>query len=387
MIDVVIAGIGQTAAGEHWDISLRELGYAAMEASRRDAGGLAPQALFVGNMLSPQLSRQAHLGTLMTDFAGLTGIESVVVEAAGASGGAALRMGYLAVASGQVDAALVLGVEKFTDTIGPEGESALATAGDGDYEAPQGLTLSAQAALLMRRYMHEYGMPADGLACFPVNAHANGAGNRFAMFQKAISAETYSKAGKVSDPLNTFDMAPYVDGAAAVVLTRADLLPPIYDRPLVRISGSSVTTDTLALHDRPDPLLLQAVRLGVEQACRRAGILPGEADLFELNDSFSIYAALSLEAAGLAERGQGWQMASQEEIGLKGRMPVSTMGGLKARGNAGGATGVYQAVEAVLQLRGEAGPNTIPGAAFALIQCFGGPASSVATHVLEKMTS
>jgi acetyl-CoA acetyltransferase len=141
------------------------------------------------------------------------------------------------------------------------------------------------------------------------------------MFRKAISAEAYLRAGMVSEPLNMFDVAPNADGAAAVVLTRADLLPPAFPHPLVRISGSSVVTDTLALHDRPDPLSFQAVRLSTERACRQAGILPEDVNLFELHDAYSIYAALSLEAAGFAGRGQGWQMAVNGE-GKTGSPPA-----------------------------------------------------------------
>src|SRR5574338_919316 len=156
MTDVVIAGIGQTAVGEHWDIGLRDLAYAAIHDALEDAGGLKPQSLFVGNMLAPNLSRQAHVGALLADYSGLIGIEAVTVEAAGASGGAALRQGYLAVASGMVDMALVVGVEKMTDKVGPGVETALATTSDSDFEAVQGMTPAAQAALLMRRYMHEH---------------------------------------------------------------------------------------------------------------------------------------------------------------------------------------------------------------------------------------
>src|SRR5512132_2320724 len=164
MTDVVIAGIGQTEVGEHWEIGLRDLAFAAIQDALRDAGGLKPQALFVGNMLAPNLSRQAHVGALLADYAGLGGIEAVTVEAAGASGGAVLRQGYLAIASGMVDVALVVGVEKFTDKIGPDVDAALATTSDADFEAVQGMTPTAQAALLMKRYMHEYQVPADGFA-------------------------------------------------------------------------------------------------------------------------------------------------------------------------------------------------------------------------------
>jgi len=385
MHDVVIAGIGQTPVGEQWDISLRELGFFALEAARNDAGGLLPQALYLSNMLAPALSHQSHLATLVADFSGLQGIEAFSVEAAGASGGAALRMAYLAVASGAVDTAMALGVEKMSDQTVSNVSAAEATTTDGDYEAEQGLTPTAQAALLMRRYLHEVQPEEFAFAGFPLVAHANCATNPNAMFQKAIRAELYQRAGMVSDPINMFDVAPLADGAAAVVLTRPELLPKQFSHPLVRVSGSSVVIDTLALHDRPDPLVFNAARLSVERACAMAGKMPVDADLFELFDAFSIYAALSLEAAGFAERGQGWKLAQDGKLSLQGELPISTFGGLKARGYPGGATGIYQAVEAVLQLRGIAGANQVNGAKVAMIQALGGPASTAVTHVLEAL--
>lgn len=385
MTEVVIAGAGQTPVGEHWDLSLRELAFQAIETAQVDSGGLRPQALFVGNMLAPQVSMQAHLGALVADFAGLTGIEAVTLEAAGASGGAALRSGFMAVASGLVDVALVVGVEKFSDKVGTDIDAALATATDSDYEAVQGITPTAQAAMLMRRYLHEFEPPRQSFAGFAITAHANGAGNPNAMFQKAIKPETYARSGIISDPINLFDAAPYADGAAALVLTRPDLLPPNYTRPLVRIAGSSLVTDTLALHDRRDPLDFQAARLSVERACLKAHITPLQVDFFELFDAYSIFAALSLEAAGFAARGQAWKLAESGQLSLQGTLPISTMGGLKARGNPVGATGIYQAVEAILQLRGQAGKNQLPNARRGMIQCLGGPASTAATHILELM--
>jgi acetyl-CoA C-acetyltransferase len=384
-MDVVIAGIGQVPVGEHWDLSLQKLAYQAMQAALIDSGGLRPQALFVGNMLAPNVSGQAHLGVLLADFAGLDGIEAYVIEAAGASGGAALRAGYLAIKSGFVDVALVVGIEKLTDKIGPEVENAITTSLESDYEAVPGLTPLAQAALLMRRYFYEFGLPANALAGFPVTAHANGVSNPYAMFRKAIKPELYQRVGMVSDPVNMFDAAPDADGAAAVLLARPEFLPPNVHHPLVRIAGSSVSTDTLALHDRPDPLDFRAARLSLERACDQAGVAAEQIDFFELHDAYSIYAALSLEAAGFAEPGQGWKLAQEAEISLKGRIPISTLGGSKARGYPWGANGVYQAVEAVLQLRGLAGENQINDAAIGLIQSLGGPASTAVTHVLTAL--
>jgi acetyl-CoA C-acetyltransferase len=387
MSDVVIAGIGQTEVGEHWDIGLRELAFAAIQDAVKDSGGMRPQALYVGNMLAPNLSNQAHLGVLLADYAGLLGVEAVTIEAAGASGGAALRQGYLAIASGMVDIAMVVGVEKFTDKVGSGVDTALATTSDSDFEAIQGMTLSAQAALLMKRYMHEYQVPADGFAGFALTAHANGVGNPHAMFRKAIKPATYAKAELVSDPLNMFDMAPNADGAAALILTRSDLLPLSFaaQRPLVKIAGSGSASDTLALHDRKDMLYFDTAQISAGKAMKQAGLTLDQIDFFEYDDVFSIYAALQLEAVGFAIKGQGWKLSANDEIGLKGKIPCATMGGMKARGFPGGAAGVYQAVEAVTQLRGEAEANQIPKANVGLIQSLGGPASTAVSHILKTL--
>ncbi len=385
MTDVVIAGIGQTEVGEHWEISLRDLALDAIQDAFKDSGGLKPQALFVGNMLAPNISNQAHLGALIADYAGLTGIEAITVEAAGASGGAALRQAYLAIASGMVDVALVVGIEKFTDKIGAEVEEAIATTSDSDFEAVQGMTATAQAALLMKRYMHEYDVPANGFAGFALTAHANGVANKYAMFRKPIKPETYSKADMVSDPINMFDVAPNADGAAALVLTRRDLLPSDFQNPLVQIAGSAASSDTLALHDRKDILYFDTAQISAGKAMKQAGIILDQVSFFEYHDAFSIYAALSLEAVGFAIKGRGWKLAEDGGISIKGKIPCATLGGMKARGFPGGAAGVYQAVEAVTQLRGQAEANQIANAKYGLIQSLGGPASTAVSHILQRL--
>jgi acetyl-CoA C-acetyltransferase len=205
------------------------------------------------------------------------------------------------------------------------------------------------------------------------------------MFRKAIKAETYNKAEMVSDPINMFDMAPNADGAAALVLTRRDLLPSELKNPLVKVSGSAASSDTLALHDRKDMLYFDTAQISAGKAMKQAGVILDNINFFEYHDVFSIYAALQLEAVGFAIKGKGWKLAADNEIGLKGKIPCATMGGMKARGFAGGAAGVYQAVEATIQLRGQAEANQIPNAKTALIQSLGGPASTAVSHILQRL--
>jgi acetyl-CoA C-acetyltransferase len=380
--DVVIAGIGQIPVGEHWDKSIRQMAAGAILPALAEAKGLQPQVMYVGNMLAATASRQANLGALITEDVGLAGVEGVTVEAADASGGAALRAGTQAVLSGAVDVALVVGVEKWTDVIGHESETFLSQMLDADFEAAQGLTPLSLAGLLFHRYLQEYDADRKAFMGFPEVAHANGVTNPNAMFRKAMSEDAYLRAAKAAEVLNLFDVAPYADGAAAVVLARKSALPKGWEKPLVRVVGSSVVTDTLSIHDRHSPLAWDAARLSVERACRNAGVLPKDLDFFEYHDATSLHAALSLEAAGFASLGQGWMLAKPEVIGLKGQIPVATFGGLKARGNTLGATGVYQAVEATLQLRGEAGANQVSGARLGMIQSVGGMAATAATHIL-----
>ena len=205
------------------------------------------------------------------------------------------------------------------------------------------------------------------------------------MFRKAIKPETYSKADMVSDPINMFDVAPNADGAAALVLTRRDLLPSNRQSSLVKIAGSAASSDTLALHDRKDFLYFDTAQISAGKAMKQASLTLDRINFFEYHDAFSIYAALSLEAVGFAIKGRGWKLAEDNELGLKGKIPCATMGGMKARGFPGGAAGVYQAVEAVTQLRGQAGANQIANAKYGLIQSLGGPASTAVSHILQRL--
>jgi acetyl-CoA C-acetyltransferase len=379
MRDVVIIGTGQTPVGEHWEKSLRHLSHEAITAAMRDAGVEAVDALYVGNMLSGQLAGQEHLGALLADFSGLGPIEAMKVEAACGSGGAALHVGVMAVASGMHDVVLVCGVEKMTDTGGAVTTSALATAADQEYEVSQGVSFVGLNALLMRRYMHEYQVPHKSFAGFSVNAHRNGANNPCAMFQSPISENAYLRAGMICDPINLMDSSPVCDGAACLVLAPADRFR---GRAKAQILASVVASDTLAVHDRRDPLVLRGATASSQKAYAQARVMPSDIDLFELHDAFSIMSALSLEAAGFAPRGAGVQMAVEGEIGIGGRVPVSTMGGLKARGHPVGATGVYQVVEVVRQLTGQAGANQVKGAAVGMAQNIGGSGATVITHIL-----
>ena len=380
MRDVSIIGVGQIPVGEHWNSSLRQMAYEAAQDALSNADIQGIDSLIVGNMLAGELSHQAHLGALIAGFMEWRGVEATRVEAADASGAAALRQGYLAVASGAVDTVMVLGVEKVTDVVGNRRLSIFANTLDAEYEAAMGATPAALAALLMRRYMDEFGLTLENFAGFSVNAHANGALNPNAMFRNRLKVERFPTAPAVAPPVSLFDAAPEGDGAAAVILAPTDHARDMVPSP-VRILASAAATDAVALQDRDDMLFLNAANVAAGRAYEQAGITPDDVNIFELHDSFTVMSALALEASGFAARGEGTSLAIDEGIGLNGRLPISTFGGLKARGHAGGATGVYQAVEAVRQLRGEAGDNQVPDPEIAMTQNIGGLGGTAVTHI------
>ena len=382
MREVAILGVGQTAVAEHWSLSLRQLAAQAGRAALHDAG-LEPaqiQALYVGNMTSGSLNAQQHLGALVASELGLEGAEAMRIEAACGSAGATLRQGILAVGSGQMDTVLVVGVEKMTETVKGDTTAALVQAADADFEGAHGVTFVALNALIMRRYMLEHGYQHDDFAPFAINAHANGAKNPHAIFQEPITLKAYQRGRMVADPISLYDASPIGDGAAALLLVPAERAPEA-----VRILGSAIATDTLAVHDRADVTWLSAVAKSAERAYAQAGVSPADIDLFELHDAFSIMAALSLEASGFAERGRGVRLAQDGVIFSNGRLPIASMGGLKSRGHPVGATGLYQLVEATLQLRGRAGAAQLDGLRLAMTQNIGGSGATVATHILGNV--
>ena len=381
MRKTAILGIGQTKIDEHWEKSLREIGGDAAFAAMQDAGVEKVDSLFVGNMLSPIVNGQNQLGTFFADWIGLWKQEAVKIEAACGSGAAAFRAGLMAVASGDVESALVVGVEKMSDKAGRDVTAALATAADADYEVEQGISFVGINALIMRRYMHEFGWKHEDFAPFSINSHANAMHNPYARLHEKITVEKFEKSSMVATPINLLDASPTGDGAAAMVIVPAE---KVVRQPRIVVAASASATDTIAVHSRKDPMFLQAAYLSSKRAYEMAGVTPADIDVFELHDAFSIMAALSLEASGFAEKGQGVRLALDNEISIGGRIPVCTRGGLKARGHPVGATGVYQLVEVVQQLRGECGKTQVDGARIGMTQNIGGSGASILTHILTK---
>jgi acetyl-CoA C-acetyltransferase len=380
MRPVAIIGIGQTKIDEAWEKSIRQIAVEAILAALKDAGRESVEGLYLGNMMSGIINSQNNLGPLVAHWAGLK-VPAVKVDAACGSGGAALRSGLMAVASGELDSVLVAGVEKMTDRHPHEVTLALATAADADYEVDTGVSFIGLNALIMRRYMYEYGWKHADFAPFAINAHANALHNPYARLHHKITLEEYEKSALIASPINLLDASPIGDGAAALYLVPAD---SVRGGTRILIAGSASATDTIAIHDRSDPLFLTAAYKSAQAAYRQAGVEPDDIDVFELHDAFTIMSALSLEACGFAKRGQGPRLGLDGNISPTGRIPLMTRGGLKGRGHPVGATGVYQVVEVVQQLRGECGQTQVPEAHIGMAQNIGGSGATVITHILTR---
>jgi len=388
MRDVYIIGTGQVPVTKQGTVRGRHLAARAIESAIGEARLEAPEitALIVGNMMSGMLAQQQQLGALFADVAGLRGVEAATVEAACGSGAAAARWGYMCVAGGFHEVAVVCGMERMTHAPKEVTTASLATAADWELEGCAGESFLSLNAALMSRYMERWGVEARDFGHFSVNAHRNAMGNPHAFLRKAVDMEAYLGSRPVAAPVKLLDAPPICDGAAAVVLATEEVARAAEraHRPAVRVRASAIATDSLALKGRRDPLVLEGARISTARAFTQAGISRGDVDLFELHDAYTIITALSLEAAGFAEPGRGVHFGKGGEIAIEGSLPISTMGGLKARGHPVGATGVYQLVESWQQLTGTAGPNQIRNPEVAMVQNIGGTGATVVTHILTR---
>jgi acetyl-CoA C-acetyltransferase len=381
MRDVAIVSAGMTRFGELWELSLRDMFVEAALAALEGAGADRVDSIYVGNMAAGQFVGQEHLGPLMADHLGMRGVPAVRVESACASGGAALRMGFLDIASGNSDLVLVAGVEKMTD--GADVTNVLATASDQEGEVYHGITFPGLYAMIARARMAR-GTTEEDLHWVAVKNHRHGALNPKAQFRREVSMDDVARSSMVADPLRLLHCSPVSDGAAAVLLAPLDQARRYTDRP-VRIAGSGMATSSMALADRKDPAFLDAVRLSAERAYAMADVGPEHIQLAELHDCFTIAEICCLEALWLADPCEASQAARTGLSSLGGRVPTNTSGGLKSKGHPVGATGVAQAIELFEQLRGEAGDRQVEDAHLGLAQNMGGSGASSVVHIFERV--
>jgi len=382
---VAIIGAGITQFGEFWERSYRELITEAGVKAIENAGidGAEIQSLYVGSMTPGMFLEQEHVGALVVDNAGLLPIPATRVESACASGGMALRQAYLAIRSGVADIVVAGGVEKMTDVSTEQATIALAGAADQEWEAFHGATFPALYALMARRHMLEFGTTEEQMAQVAVKNHYNGSLNPNAQYRKPIKLEDVMNSSMVADPLKLLDCSPITDGAAAVILASEEKAKQLCDNP-VWIAGSGQASDSLALHDRKSLSRTEAAVKASKIAYQMAGVNPKDIDFAEVHDCFTIAEIMAIESLGFCEVGKGGIFTEKGQTALTGSIPVNTSGGLKAKGHPVGATGIAQAVEATLQLRGEAGKRQIKDAKVGLTHNVGGSGASCVVHIFKS---
>ncbi len=392
MRDVAIVGIGSTQFGRaQWSL-LKMMCEASHEAlADAGAGERRPDAVYVANMGAPRNNKMAGLASALVDRLNLYPAGAETIENGPASGASAVKHGLHAVASGMCDLVLVCGGERMQEVNNFEATEFVSYLSHRYAEYVYGVTLPALAGLFARLYMERHGVRPEHLAMVAIKNHANGAKNPRAHLRIPVTMEgiltgpdAHNNNPWIADPLRFFDCCPVSDGASAVLLAPAAMAKEFKPTP-VRIAGMGQATDTHAVHERPDPTELTAVRLAAEQAFRMAGLAPKDIHVAELHDAFTILEIAESEEAGFFPKGQGHKALERGETKIGGRLPINPSGGLKARGHPVGNTGVSQIVELVRQLRGEAGDYQVPNQpknGFAVN--FGGFGNNVLATVLTR---
>ena len=357
MREVAVIGVGIQKWGELWDRSLRDLFVESASMAMADAGVDHIDSMYIGCMSSGLFAAQEHLASMLADYLGVTPAAAARVESACASGGLAMRLGWMEVAAGVSDIVLVGGVEKMTDVTGEEATFALSTAADTEYEGYQGITFPGLYAIMARAHMERYG----------------------------TTLEQVMNSTMVAEPLRLLHCSPITDGAAAVILCPAERAKEfLKKRPLVVVTGSGHATDTIALHSRADITWLKATEVAAKRAYQMAGVGPADIDFAEVHDCFTIAEIMVTEALGFFEPGQGGPAAERGDTSREGSKPINTSGGLKSKGHPVGATGAAQIIEVVRQLWGEAGQRQLKNPRRGLAQNMGGSGGSSLVHILER---
>ncbi len=389
MRDVYVVGIGITTF-TRLEFPLVEIAAYPGMMAMLESGIERVDQVYVSNMGSARLNSQTGLGSAVVDNLSLTPAGAEVIENGPASGASALKHGFMAVASGMYDTVMVTGAERMREVNNLEATEFVATLAHPLAEQIYGVTLPSLAGMFTRLYMEKYGVTSRHLGMVAVKNHSNAMFNEFAHLHQPItlegildSPESMTNNPIVADPLRFFDCCPVSDGGACLILGSREVAEKV-NKPLIRLAGVGQATDTHAVHERPDPTELTAVRLAAESAFTMAGMQPSDVDVAELHDAFTILEIAESEEVGFFKKGEGHLALADGYTQLNGKLPINPSGGLKAKGHPVGATGVGQAHEIVLQLRGEAGERQVKNAKIGFTCNFGGFGNNVVCLVFVR---
>jgi acetyl-CoA C-acetyltransferase len=392
-----IVGVGHTRFGNSSEYDLADvMAYAATDALL-DAGILEQRRqvdqVFVANMASGLFCNQTSVASSVVSRMDMEPVPAELIENGPASGASAVKVAYMAIASGMADVVLVVGGEIMRKVSGWQATDIVATMLHTEAEYNMGLTLPSFGGMFARLYMEKYGCTERDLALIAVKDHDNGALNKYAHVQGTCTIDAIADSetahvvnNYIAEPLRIYSTCPVSDGAAALVLVNMDSAKAsLFKKKPIRIAGVGSATDTHCVHNRKDPLRLEAVRIAGEKAYAMAGIGPSDISFAELHDAFVILELAISEELGFFERGKAFLAVREGVTTIKGRLPINPSGGLKSKGHPVGATGVSQVVELARQLRGEVeAGRQVKDPKYGMAVNFGGFGNNVVATICAK---
>ena len=354
---VAVIGVGCSKFGVRNDVNVAELAFEAFKPSIEDAG-ISPKDIefvAVGSAGAGAWYEELLPAVVSAEYCGLTGAGLVRCEAACASGSAAFTTAYWAVASGQVEIALALGVEKMREIDTPTIMEWIGRAGYYLWEFHNfGLTFPAYYALYATAHMARFGTTEEDLALVAVKNHKYASMNPIAHLQNRINVEDVLSSMVIAWPLKLFDCCPVSDGAASIILASEDKVRELKIDTPVWVAGVGYASGTANMSKRLDYVGLEATVSASQMAYKMAGVTPDQLDLAVVHDCFTIAEIMAYEDLGFCEKGEGAKLIREGQTEIGGKIPINVDGGLKAKGHPIGATGCSMIYELTRQLREEA---------------------------------
>ncbi len=385
MKKVAIVGLGHSKFGVRKDISLREMAYESVKGAIEDCnvGSVDEIEASVTGITSDEFAQQVVPAPIITDYIGMVGKPNVRVEAACATGSAAIMTAYSWIASGLYDIVLAVGAEKMHEAGTSHATEIMAMAGDSQWEyGPFGVTFPGFYAMLAIAHMAKFGTTSEQLAKIAVKNHKHGVSNPNAHMRKEITVEKVLDSFMVAYPLHLYDCCLITDGAAAIIMVSEEKAKELTDTP-IWIEGIGCSTDTATVMERSTFTGINSTRKAAQMAYKMAGITIKDVDVATVHDCFTIAELLAYEDLDFCKKGDGGKLIDEGETYYDGSTPINTDGGLKSKGHPLGATGISMAVEISKQLRGEA-YNQVEGAEIGLAHNVGGSGQYIFVNIYRR---
>ncbi|RLG82053.1 MAG: thiolase family protein [Thermoprotei archaeon] len=372
--DVYIASSSMINVDRHFNRGYKELAGVVVKDVIEGASVEQPDYIVVSSMFAESSLNQLDLATILTQHLGLKPVPAIRVDTGESSGLAAVEIAYSLITAGRADTVLVVGVEKATEFPTRVTNRFLSKVLDYEVEVLRNITPPNYAALIMKEYMKRYRVSREELTIWPVKMHENALRNPYAQLKFKITPSKVLNAIKISEPITLYDMFPIGDGAAALILASSKVARKSGREVLLVRDVVSATSRPLYLRD--DITRFESIATLISMLRRKYGFRIDDA-VYEIHDSYSIYAYIILEELGIARRG-----ASYKEV--ENLVYVNVSGGLKARGHPFGATGVYQVSEVYNIMVKGAGGVRFDGT-FGLTHSMSGPDYNSRLCLLERV--